>query len=120
MTVEPDGSISGMTEIYFSKFIKKMLAQNLTTVRREDRGRKLGKWLKASLLLHAKTRYPNHIGIITANAIINAPMLAINNKLGYKPTNQYVHWQISLTELEEYLNQNYNYIQSKKIQLILK
>lgn len=113
LTIDPDNTVIGMSEFYSNAFVKNYLAQNLTTVLPDARGRKLGKWLKASLYLHAKEKYKNHIGLITANAAINAPMLAINKKIGFKQSNEWVHWQISSSELKKYIEQNAKIIENE-------
>ncbi|MEZ0324949.1 MAG: GNAT family N-acetyltransferase [Fimbriimonas sp.] len=54
----------------------------LTSLRREYRGRGLAQALKASTILWAKAN--GYASIRTDNNSDNAPMLAINDKLGYK------------------------------------
>ena len=60
------------------------LEQELTGVSCEFRGRGLGKWLKAKMILHIKDTYPDVKRIITGNAEANAPMLSINERMGFK------------------------------------
>ena len=43
---EPDGKISGLTEILYTNDIPHQISQNLTGVKEEYRGRSLGKWLR--------------------------------------------------------------------------
>lgn len=91
-TREPDGRVSGLTEVAYVKELGFKARQLLTGVRSEFRGRGLGKWLKAAMLLHLRAEYPGVKYIATANADSNAPMLAINDKLGFKrhmPVNIY-------------------------------
>jgi len=84
ITREEDGTISGLTEIFFNKYLPHMVEQEMTGVLPKFRGRGLGKWLKADMLLYIKENYPTIDFIETGNADNNAPMLAINNKMGYK------------------------------------
>jgi len=81
---ESDGRISGLTEIMYFKDLGHRAGQMLTGVRPKYRGRGLGKLLKALMLLHVRAHYPGVKYIVTGNADSNAPMMAINNQLGFK------------------------------------
>ncbi|NPD89774.1 MAG: GNAT family N-acetyltransferase [Asgard group archaeon] len=81
---EKDGRISGMTEILYDPREGHRIVQELTGVRPEFRGRGLGKWLKGKMILHIKDTYPDVQRIITGNAEANAPMLSINERMGFK------------------------------------
>jgi len=81
---EKDGSISGLTEIGYLKEAGHKVTQYLTGVREACRGRGLGKLLKARMLLHIRREYPAARYVATSNADSNAPMMAINQKLGFK------------------------------------
>ena len=105
LTFEPNGDISGLTEMYYSTSKPEILIQNLTGVKEEYRGRGLGKWLKAALLLKMKERYPKAKIVSTGNADANAPMLSINNRLGFKVYKETVIAQIKVGELKRTLNQ---------------
>lgn len=94
-TSESDGSVSGLTETLYLKEAGHKVTQLLTGVRADCRGRGLGKLLKALMLLHIRKAYPGVKYIATGNADSNAPMLAINNKLGFKK-----HLPVSLYKLK--------------------
>jgi len=84
-TIESNGNISGMTEIFFSdENIPEQVNTGLTGVKSIYRGRGLGKWLKASMLHFIKENLPKTEYIVTGNADHNAPMLSINTRLGFK------------------------------------
>lgn len=83
-TREPDGRISGLTETAYVKDLGQVVRQMLTGVREAYRGRGLGKLLKARMLLHIRKEYPAAEYVATGNADSNAPMMAINTKLGFK------------------------------------
>ena len=83
-TKESDGAVSGLTEIIHLKEAGYKVTQLLTGVRARCRGRGLGKLLKALMLLHVRAAYPGVRYISTGNADSNAPMLAINHKMGFK------------------------------------
>ncbi len=85
ITVEKDGTISGLTEIFSNSQVPHKAFQGLTGVDQRYRGRGLGKWLKASLLKDFFDRYPDVKYITTGNATTNAPMLSINTRMGFKP-----------------------------------
>lgn len=102
-TVERDGTVSGLTELISISSDKIVLRQGLTAVLEDERGRKLGKWLKASLLLYVKKNYPDVKYIQTHNATSNGPMLAINTKLGFKLHKEKINSQLSLADLHKYL-----------------
>jgi GNAT superfamily N-acetyltransferase len=92
LTREPDGSISGITDMSYAPYMSKFIDQGFTGVRGDARGRGLGKWLKAAMLLHVREIYPGLETVITGNAASNGPMLAINKKMGFKehrPGNEY-------------------------------
>jgi mycothiol synthase len=84
LTREPDGVISGITDVEYVPFRPKMIHQGFTGVRPDARRRGLGKWLKAAMLMHISELYPRVEVLATENAGSNAPMLAINTKLGFK------------------------------------
>ena len=83
-TRESDGRVSGLTETMYLAEADYRATQLLTGVREQYRGRGLGKLLKARMLLHIRKEYPGVNYIVTGNADSNGPMLAINNKLGFK------------------------------------
>jgi len=83
-TRENDGTVSGLTETIYLEEAGHKVKQMLTGVRENCRGRGLGKLLKAQMLLHIRKELPGVKFVVTANSDSNAPMLAINNKLGFK------------------------------------
>jgi GNAT superfamily N-acetyltransferase len=81
---EPDGTISGLTEIWYQPESWHLIEQGLTGVREKYRGRGIGKWLKAEMLVYAMKAYPKAQAIEAGNANANAPMLSINQRMGFK------------------------------------
>lgn len=73
--------------------------QSLTGVGEAFRGRGLGKWLKADMLLHVRDRYPEVRCIVTGNADVNAPMLSINTRMGFKTFLSNTAYQFQLNDL---------------------
>jgi len=84
ITSEPDGAISGLTETLKIKGEDSKIHQLLTGVRERYRNKGLGKWLKAEMLLEVRRRYPAVKAIYTGNANENAPMVSINQRLGFE------------------------------------
>ncbi|NPD88000.1 MAG: GNAT family N-acetyltransferase [Asgard group archaeon] len=103
ITVEPDDEISGLTEMLYIPERKNMITQLLTGVKQEYRGRGLGKWLKATMLLRIKEEFPDVNIITTDNATTNAPMLSINDRLGFKVYKEGITGQMKTEDLGKYL-----------------
>ena len=82
---EENGSISGLTEIFYNPDIPNMVEQELTGVLPEYRERGLGKWLKAAMAFYVKTQYHSISFIQTGNAKNNEVMNVINKRMGFKP-----------------------------------
>jgi len=79
--------------------ITQFIEQEFTGVRSDARGRGLGKWLKAAMLLHVHDVYPDLLTVVTGNASSNGPMLAINTKMGFKEHRQGNEYQITREKL---------------------
>lgn len=103
ITREADEKISGMTEVYYIPAREKYISQNLTGVLPEYRGKGLGKWLKAQMLLYVKDKYPNTKWVVTGNADSNAAMLAINTKLGFREYKASSTYQIKKEALSAFV-----------------
>jgi mycothiol synthase len=99
LTREPDGVISGITDMNFAPYRAHIIHQGFTGVRSEAQGRGLGKWLKAAMLLHVREIYPNLEWVVTENAGSNGPMLAINTKMGFKQYRAGTEYQIARDKL---------------------
>ena len=96
---ELDGTISGITDVDRASYRPTLIHQQLTAVHPDARGRGLGKWIKAAMLLHLRAIYPEAQWIVTENAGSNAPMLAINNQLGFKEYRVGIAYQIGREKL---------------------
>jgi GNAT superfamily N-acetyltransferase len=99
LTREPDGVISGITDMSYAPYRANMVHQGFTGVRTDARGRGIGKWLKAAMLLHVREIYPNLEWVVTENAGSNAPMLAINTRMGFKTYRAGTEYQITRDRL---------------------
>ncbi len=96
-TREKDGRVSGLTETTYLPELPWVVRQGMTGVPAEFSGRGLGKLLKARMLLHIRKEFPAAKYVLTANADINAPMLAINNRLGFKRHRAFGLYKLKIT-----------------------
>ncbi|MEE9173694.1 MAG: GNAT family N-acetyltransferase [Thermoplasmata archaeon] len=103
LTVEEDGRISGYTVMGYHPSEGTLIRQYGTGVREVYRGRGLGKWVKAAMLLRIREEFPEVRVVITGNATTNAPMLSINDRLGFKPYKDGIEAQIPLQDVEDFL-----------------
>ncbi len=67
-----------------------------TIVLRDHRGHRLGLALKARNLLEVQREYPGRTALHTANAEVNAAMVGINERLGFRPVELYPEFQLKL------------------------
>lgn len=103
VTVEPDGAISSLTEMTYYPTRRTMIGQGLTGVRSLYRGRGLGKWVKAAMLLRVREDFPDVAVVVTGNASSNAAMLSINERLGFRLHKEAWVVELSRDAVERYL-----------------
>ncbi|MGY5872060.1 MAG: GNAT family N-acetyltransferase [Candidatus Thorarchaeota archaeon] len=103
ITREPNGDISGLTEVLYRPSKDPLIFQDLTGVPKKYRGSGKGKWLKAIMLQEVKKRFPTVNSVVTGNATSNAPMLSINERLGFRVHKEAIVAQIETEKLEKYL-----------------
>jgi GNAT superfamily N-acetyltransferase len=106
LTREPDGVISAITDTSWAPHRPAIIEQRFTGVRPDARGRGLGKWIKAAMLAHLHRLYPAAQWVATENAGSNAPMLAINKKLGFKQYRAGTEYQISRDGLANHVERS--------------
>ncbi|HKC18055.1 MAG TPA: GNAT family N-acetyltransferase [Candidatus Dormibacteraeota bacterium] len=99
LTREPDGTISGMTDVEWTPYGSTLIQQQFTGVLPSARGRGIGKWIKAAMVLHMRERHPDARWITTENANSNAAMLKINRAMGFKPYRPSIEYQMSREQL---------------------
>lgn len=105
ITKEPNGDISGLTEVRYRPSKDPLIYQDLTGVPEKYRGSGKGKWLKAIMLQEIKKRWPTVTSVVTGNATTNAPMILINERLGFKVHKESIVAQMKTEDLEKYLAQ---------------
>jgi len=103
VSLEPSGEISGLTEMLYNPEDVHIVGQGLTGVREPFRGRGLGKWLKAEMLLRARKEFSQVRTVSTWNATTNAAMLAINEALGFREHRVSEMPQMTVESLEAWL-----------------
>ena len=96
---EPDGEISGMTDVTWAPYRRTIISQKFTGVNPSARGRGIGRWIKATMLDHMRRLHPEALWISTYNAESNGPMHAINGKLGFKRYRAGTEYQITRDRL---------------------
>ena len=96
---EADGSVSGLTEIVYDPGLPYRVEQELTGVRPKHRGRGLGKWLKAEMLLFVRDQFPEVKYVNTGNADTNAPMMSINERMGFRRYHTEICYRFELETL---------------------
>ncbi len=107
-TREKNGEISGLTEILYTESSPHKVEQMLTGVKPEYRGRGLGKWLKAEMMVFIKNEFPEIEFISTGNADMNAPMISINDRMGFKRVLTEKCYIIKLEKLKKLMSININ------------
>ena len=89
----------GYTQVFFYDDWPGHVEQGNTGVHPDHRGHGLGRWLKAAMIERIFRDSPESFRIRTNNAFSNAPMLAINNELGFAVTAKQTVWEADLDEL---------------------
>jgi mycothiol synthase len=90
---DPAGSCVGGTEVTFEPDDPATAFQQSTGIDPSHRGRGLAKWAKAAMLQRIRDERPLVTRVRTGNAFSNAPMLAINEALGFAVTSSRTEWQ---------------------------
>lgn len=96
---EPDGTISAITDVKWAPYAPRQINQVFTGVLPRARGRGVGKWIKAAMLLRLRATYPGAELVITDNAESNVPMLRINRALGFERSRTSIEYQLSRQQL---------------------
>ena len=90
----PSGELVAFTDIRWHPATAGQLNQGGTAVHPDHRGRDLGKWIKAAMLMKVLAELPEAETVITGNAYVNDPMLSINDRLGFKPDSAETSWEL--------------------------
>jgi mycothiol synthase len=97
------GRCAGGTELTFEPWDATVALQQNTAIDEAHRGLGLAKWVKASMLDRIRRERSEIERVRTSNAFSNAPMLAINNMLGFKIIEARTEWQGRTADLRRAL-----------------
>jgi GNAT superfamily N-acetyltransferase len=100
---ETTGDTAGYTEVTYDPRVPLLIWQQGTAVIPAHRGRGIGKWVKAAMLERAIRDWPKARVVRTGNADSNAPMLAINTRLGFKQAWADTVWEVGIADVRRYL-----------------
>lgn len=92
------GAVAGFTEVLLPTG-ETSGSQGDTAVVPEHRGRGLGLWVKADMLVRLRAERPDVTTLLTGNSSTNAHMLRINDRLGYRPWTELHSWQADAAAL---------------------
>lgn len=96
---DPSGACIGGTEVDFEPWEPSTVLQQNTGIDPAHRGLGLAKWAKAAVLERLRDERPEVRRVRTGNAFSNAPMLAINDALGFRVISAQTDWQAGIDEL---------------------
>jgi GNAT superfamily N-acetyltransferase len=100
---EATGRTAGFSEVTWHPDQPEILRQGGTAVPPEHQGKGIGKWLKALVLGRILSEHPRARYMRTNNNPVNAPIVAINERLGYRPAWTNTVWQLTLADAQRYL-----------------
>jgi GNAT superfamily N-acetyltransferase len=86
------GRLVGWTDLAVPRSAPEHVYQWDLLVLREHRGHRLGLLLKAENLLHLRRRSPAARCVHTWNAATNRHMIAINERVGFRPLEEWCEW----------------------------
>lgn len=102
---DPDGQILGYTFCVINSSDRSFVTQGMTAVPSKFRRMGIGKLLKASMLVHLKENYFHAKTVRTFNNDLNAPMVAINDRLGFERKTVYTDFimetSVALDQLKQ-------------------
>jgi mycothiol synthase len=104
LAIHESGSSAGFTDVSFDRRFPHVVQQRGTAVVPEHQGKGIGKWMKARMVEKILAELPEARYIRTENAGSNAPMLAINIKMGFRPAWENTIWQIPLADARRYVS----------------
>jgi GNAT superfamily N-acetyltransferase len=100
------GKFAGYTEVLWNPNRPEIILQGITGVFPKYRNKGLGRWIKAEMLQKVCARRPQARYVRTENADINAPMMKINDELGFQPYIAEITWQIETEKVAAYLERS--------------
>jgi len=101
---DPAGACVGGTEVVFEPWDPASVLQQNTGIDPAHRGLGLAKWVKAAILERIRRERPGVGRVRTDNAFSNAPMLAINDRLGFAVISTRTEWQADVGDVRRSLS----------------
>ena len=89
----PSGRLVALTEIQVSADSPAQGSQMVTVVHPVHRGHRLGLAVKIANLEVLSAQAPDIRLVVTGNAAVNAPMIAVNDMLGFEVAGEGMFWQ---------------------------
>ncbi|MGN6132644.1 MAG: GNAT family N-acetyltransferase, partial [Nocardioidaceae bacterium] len=96
VAVAPDGDVVAYSELVVPAHDPGRVYQWGTLVLPAHRGHRLGLATKVANLLWLQEEYPAGRLLVTFNAEVNAPMVAVNEAMGFRPVERLVELQRQL------------------------
>lgn len=96
--------VAAVCDASWNQLYPDRMFQRLTAVARHWRGKGLAKGVKAVMLQLVRERHPEVVMAVTHNAEVNAPMLAINRRLGFAAHRHDGAYQIGTDSLRAFLS----------------
>jgi GNAT superfamily N-acetyltransferase len=85
VALSPDGDLVALTDLAVTEHESERAYQWGTLVRPDHRGHRLGLAVKIANLRLLQQTHPQITTVVTYNADVNAPMVEINERLGFRP-----------------------------------
>jgi len=101
---EAGGRVVGVTQVYWRPDSAEHVIQEFTGVLPEMRGRGIAKALKAAMLRHVAKRHPEAKEVGTTNDTANAPVLSINERMGFRRVVEVGRFEITRADLDAWLS----------------
>lgn len=92
------GEVVGYSNISIQNSDTTFVRQGMTAVKKDCRGAGVGKLIKASMLRFIKDNKPEITKVSTGNNDLNAPIVAINEKLGFTKGVCWTNFEIDLSQ----------------------
>jgi GNAT superfamily N-acetyltransferase len=100
---EATGETAGFTEVEYDARVTHVVGQDGTAVVPAHRGHGIGKWIKATMIERILREWPQAKLVRTGNAYSNAPMLSINDRLGFRVAWSVIVWQLGIGAARRYV-----------------
>jgi RimJ/RimL family protein N-acetyltransferase len=96
LAIDGSGRTVAFTGLAVPEAPRDLVEQGGTLVLRGHRGHRLGLAVKAANLAAVQGEHPERTRVNTQNAEVNAPMVAINEKMGFRPVELALEFQRAL------------------------